>query len=301
MRNNRIKKSNPDDLLKSNLLQSLTTNPEVSEQNIIFGVVVKNIDPLNANRIKIRIPVMDDKHFENVDYETGVNNLPWCLPFNRNFISTPEINSIVAVELMNIKTPSVGRIFIDCLTELSDTGLFDMERLREEYVTYMNFDNLESATNLRAQRNEQDLESNESEKVVYEIGIRGKGKNKFLFTKNETQIIQNENNKESKFIMNESILIETSNEMKLRSKKGGTEYHPVFHKPLYDYINDLNGLVKTIVMILNTVPSLSSLSGVPNSPSPSANQLISKLVSLYKHFAQLKIDGNGHSKYIWVN
>lgn len=297
---NRISKTAPDELLKGKLINSLIIDESVSESNIVFGVVVVNIDPLNANRVKVRIPKVDDSYFTDSKNEDAYNNLPWCLPISRNFISTPEINTIVAVEFLNTKTPSIGRIYIDCITDLSDTDLFNIDRLREEFATYMNFENVESAINTKIQRSgNTDYSANEN--VEYNIGIRGKGENKVLLKKNEIELSQGQGDYESVINIGTNIFIKASSDVGILSNKGGTHYHPVFHKPMYDYISQLNGLLKSIVMIQSTIPSICSGCGLPNTPNPSTQDLIQQIIKLYKSFIQLKIDGNGHSKYVWVN
>ena len=88
--------------------------------------------------------------------------------------------------------------------------------------------------------------------------------------------------------------------MEILSKKGGTKFHPVFDSPLFDFIEEQNNMIKQIITVMNSVPSLTK-KGSPNIPSPSATQLIPKLVSLFMKFKKLKVPGEGASKYIKIN
>lgn len=297
-----FKNGDLDNFMKRKLLKNTLEEKSLSEQLSSFGIVVSNDDPLNINRIKVRIPKIDDHFFKDEEDSKGIDNLPWCLPQNRNFISTPEVNSIVLVNYFNLKLTDVGRVYLDCLSDLNSEQILSISRSTEEDKTYGNWDNAEKATNYKIPNKPKNpKELSQDNKVKYEVGVRGKGNNFFKFTKDSFELYQNKDKEESKIIVNKNIVIESSNEMGLLSKKGGTEYHPVFHKPLYDFIKEQNALIKQIIIVMNTIPSIDTRTGTPSTPSPSARKLVPKLSSLYSSFAKLKIDGNGHSKYIWVN
>src|SRR5437764_451303 len=101
----RIAQANLPDYLKSKLLDAAIDKREDYSRIFYHGIVINNNDPLNANRVKVRIPLIDDTIYVNKTKDEGDLLLPWCIPANRNFVQTPENNSIVIVAIMDPKVP----------------------------------------------------------------------------------------------------------------------------------------------------------------------------------------------------
>lgn len=300
----RVQASNVEDFIKSRILDSAIDKREQSTRIFYYGHVINNNDPKNSNRIQIRIPFLDDNIYNGRTKEEGDKLLPWCSPFSRNFISTPENNTIVIIALMDPKVPQWGRIYLDNITDMSATDIFSSERLTPENKTYNNWENIELHHNVFLKSKPlQPKEYNVRENIKYSIGIKGKGKNKIVFNENSTDIFQNEKqgNKESLLQFTQNIKMEAGDEMFLLSKQGGNHYHPVFDKPLYDYLASMNDMLRQIVTVQNSFPSYCNINLLPNLPSKEAKQLVGKLSSMYSKFAKLKNPGVGASKKITIN
>lgn len=298
----RLQTADLDDYMKGKILDKALDNSQLSTRIFHFGIVIDNKDPQNINRIKVRIPLLDDKFYLNRTNDQGNELLPWSLPISRNLISTPENNSIIICAIFEPKNPDVGRMYFDSITNLSRTDILNIDRMIPESATYNNWDNIEQALNIRIKSKPKNSnEYNSKENVKYDIAIRGKGNNLLKFTKDSIELYQNKSSKESKLIINENIILEASDTLELLSKKGGKKYHPVFDKPLYDYLNEMNNMIKSIVITLNSQPSLNNQNLFPNLPSPSAVKLIPSLSKMYASFSKLKMPGNGASKQININ
>lgn len=289
--------ANVKDNLNAKLLSFLVNSKNEYTRIFYFGQVVINKDDKNANRVKVRIPLIDDIFYKDVSKEVGDSNLPWCIPTNSRFVTTPENNSIVAVILSDPKTPFFGRIYIDSITDLSATDLF--EKLTPEEQSLSNWLNVQDSLgiNIGVPNSNIDAKAN----INYNVGIRGKGKNKLQFTKDETLLVQNykDKNKESLVRLNENIEINSSDKIDIISKKGrNTKYHPVFDKTLFDYLDKQNRMIQKIVMLLNTVPAIAPIGG-PCTAGPQASQLVSELTSLKLELKKLK--QMGYSEKITIN
>lgn len=301
----RVAASNLDTYIKGKIIDNAVDKREQYTRIFYYGIVINNDDPKKANRIKVRIPFLDDNFYLNeTEKSVGDDLLPWCMPVNRNFISTPENNSIVLVALMDPKTPYWGRIYMDSVTGLSEKDIFDSTRLVPEEDTYNNWTNAEAGQNIilknkPSKANEFNVQNN----VKYDMGIKGKGKNRVTLKEDSIEIYQNEKNnkKESMLIINEDIKMESSSNIQIISKKGGTKYHPLFDDPVYNYISEMNNMIRSIVMTMNSTPSLCNVNMAPNLPSPSAVQLITSLQQMFVKFNKLKQPGQGASKYIQIN
>ena len=299
----RIRTSNLEDYISGKIINQTTQQNENSTRIFYIGIVINNIDPLNANRIQVRIPSLDDIFYINKSNEEGNKILPWCIPINRNFISTPENNSIVTISIFDPKTPYFGRKYYDDMTSLSYDNIFDSKNLNPETNTYNNWDNVELMHNFTLNSKPKiNNEYNSKNNINYTVGFKGKGNNKIFSDKDSIQLHQNENTDKHSYIkLTDNIDIHAAKNINLISDAGNSNYyHPVFDSPLYDYLNEMNSMIKSIVTVLNSVPSLAA-SGTPNAPSPNAVQLINTLTQMYLKFNQLKIEGTGASKEIIIN
>lgn len=301
----RIRTSNVEDWIKGKMLDAAVDQREHYTRIFYYGQVISNVDPKNSGRIKVRVPFLDDNLYKNKTKDQGDDLLPWCSPVSRNFISQPENNSIVLIAVLDPKTPYWGRIYFDGIASMSAQSLFDSSRLIPETDTYNNWDNAEAQHNVYINtRPDQDNAYSTKNNINYLMGIKGKGKNKIVLDDKSIYLVQNENDnaKQSLMSFTENVKIQAADKLDLLSTKGNqTHYHPVFDQPLYDYLTEMNNMIKSIVTVMNTTPSLSSGNMTPNLPSPEAIQLIGKLANMYVKFNQFKLPGKGASKQININ
>ncbi len=300
----RLQTANTEDYIKGKLLGNAVDKTEDFSRVFYYGIVINNSDPKNANRIQVRIPIVDDRYYISDPQDLGNTKLPWCMPFNRNFISTPEHNSIVVVAFLDPRLPYFGRMYFDAMTDLNANDIFDYRRLVPEAATLSNWVNAEDHSGINIKSKPPDANAyNTRSNIQYGIGIRGKGKNRFKLTDTSVEIYQNEKDtdKESFLKLTSDVYMEAGTNMDLFSKKGGTKYHPVFDQPLYDYLLTMNEMLKAIIKTMATKPSINSINLTPNLPSPDTLELIAKLQNMYNGFNKLKIPGNGASKYLRIN
>lgn len=301
----RARIANVEEFIKGKIIDNAVDQREQYTRIFYYGIVVNNNDPSKSNRLKIRIPVLDDLFYLNKTNEEGNEQLPWCSPISRNFICTPEQNTKVLVAVMDPKTPYWGRIYMDGITMKSKLDIFNKDRLTPESDTYEDWTNIEEHHNVILKNKPKNAnEYNVADAVNYTMGIRGKGKNRVTLDKDNVSIYQNEGDtsKESLLTFTQNIKLEAADTMELLSKKGETNhYHPLFDKPVYDYINSMNSLIKDIIIVMNSTPSLCNINMAPNFPSPSAVKLIPTLAKLYVDFNKLKLPGQGASKKISIN
>lgn len=295
---NRIAASNFEDALRSKVVNKTINSENEHSRIFYFGQVISNSDPKNINRIKVRIPVIDDVKYVNVKKDEGDGNLTWCLPVSHRFVNTPEVNSIVIVAILDPKTPYYGRIYFDTITELTDKDIF--ENLEPE-TKLSDFSSAEEALNIKVFGKPKDKEYNGKENIKYGVGLRGKGKNKLLLEKDYSLWIQNEKESDTESFMKMSkklMELQAADEINIFSSKGeNTKYHPVFHSKMYTYLSDVNKMIQKIVILLNTQPALAKCG--PCMASPNAPKLMADLQQLNGKLQKLKQDG--HSKKIKIN
>ena len=299
----RIRVSNIEDYLKSKILDSAIEKKEGYTRIFYPGIVINNADPKNSNRIQIRIPFIDDNVYVNRTQEEGNKFLPWCSPISRNFISTPEQNSIVIVAIFDPKTPYWGRMYFDGVTDLNAKDIFDSSRLVPEDATTNNWNNFEKAFNLILNSKPANPNQyNTVKRTSYLMGLKGKGKNRITLDNDSISLYQNEGmNTQSMLKFTKDIKMVSSDVMELLSTKGtNSHYHPLFDTPVYDFMKKQNDLIRSIVQVMCSSPSLAP-NTFPNIPSPAAFQLIDPLTNLYTDFAKLKVPGAGGSEKIFIN
>jgi hypothetical protein len=295
---NRITGSNYEDSLKAKIVNDTIYTEGLHTRIFHFGQVINNIDPQNLNRIKIRIPIIDDVFYVNKTKDEGDASLPWSLPISHRFIDIPENNSIIVVGIIDPKTPYYGRLYIDTITELSETDIFN--RTTPESNSLSTWTNVEKAFKINLNNKPQnpttyDVKNN----TDYRIGIRGKGKNKFELLQTSSIWTQNEGTSDFSYInLSNNIDIQSSDIINILSTKGyATHYRPVFDTPLYDYLQSTFLMLEKIITVLTTIPAISPTGKCV--PGPSAHSLIPSLQSLAKDFIKLKQIGN--SLKIFIN
>lgn len=288
---NRISNSDFEENLRAKVVNTTIVDENTHSRIFYFAQVVSNKDPKNINRIKVRIPVIDQIHYGGTK-EEGDAKLSWCLPVSNRFLNIPEVNSIIVVAILDPKIPHFGRLYFDNVTGFSTEDIF--KNLTPQ-STLSNFNIIEDALNIKISGKPKEKEFNGKENIEYPVGLRGKGKNKFVLDKESSLW---EQNKSFIKLTNDLMELQSDNNINIFSSKGEeTKYNPLFHSPVYTYLSDVNKMIQKIVVLLNGVPALSK-SG-PCLPSPSAPQLISSLKLLSTKLAQLRKDG--HSKKIKIN
>jgi len=186
MRKNRTANTNPKDLLTTKLLDKIREGYS-NLPTFHFGQVIMSSDPQNANRLKVRVPLIDDIFYYDTNgvLQDGIGDdeLPWCISSNNRFINTPENGSVVLVGFFLTDTPYNGRFWISAIEELSGTDLFDSKSLVEETTSkaWQNAeDNIEIEFNSSPELRGRKAIKSKSKTTHYPVGIRGKDNNKLL-------------------------------------------------------------------------------------------------------------------------
>lgn len=289
---NRITGSNTEELIKSKQVNAIIPNESLNTRVLYFAQVIENEDPQNLNRIKCRIPHVDDDFYVGKKKDEGDAALPWCIPTSNRFLDVPEVNSIVMVAVFDTKVPHFGRMYFDSFSDLTATEYF--ERLSPEDKLLSNFDLIEDIFKIQLNSKPKTSgEYNAKAKINYKTGIRGKGKNKVLLDEKTVEIVQNfdEEDKLTSIKLTEDVDIHSSDIINIKSKKGrSTTYNPVFDDPLFSYLSDVNNTIKKIIMVLTSVPAISPAG--PCTMGPSAGQLINELTTLAQKFQNFKKTGS---------
>lgn len=288
---NRITGSNYEDSLKAKIVNTTIYDQSLHSRIFHFGQVINNIDPQNLNRIKIRVPIIDDVFYVSKSKDEGDVALPWALPTSHRFIEIPEVNSIIIVAIIDPKTPYYGRVYFNAITDFSTQDIFT--RTTPEINSLSNWTNVEKAFKVTLNSKPQNPTSyNATANIDYRQGIRGKGNNKFELLQTSSMWAQNEGTDDYSYVeLSNNIDIQSSNEINILSSEGySTHYNPVFHTPLYNYLGSNFQMLQKIVTLLTTIPALSPSGQCM--PAPNANQLISSLQSLGKDLQTLKQNGN---------
>ena len=299
----RVRAADINDFISGKIANYALTENYESTKVFYFGQVINNVDPLNSNRIQIRIPGIDNSLYLNKKTD-GDNKLPWCAPISRNFISTPENNSIVLVALFDPKNTSIGRIYFDAIPGLSSKDIFDKSRLVPETDTYNNWNNCEVNQNFRFGMKPSPINSyNTSENIKYPIGIRGKGNNRVFLDKTSVSIYQNEGTSTQSLLkLTDSVVLHSAKTIDIISDAGTkTFYHPVFDQPLYKYLNEVNTVIRAIITVLGTNAAITTYPTVPTLPSPSALNLANNLSTLLLKYNDFIQPANGASNQISIN
>jgi hypothetical protein len=309
MSSNRITGSRPKDIIKTVITDLATgVNKNKTNRTFFLGQVINSSDPENANRIRVRIPTLDDLFFitdqGNLDTTAGNDLLPWCIPSQTRLIDTPENGSVVLIGLFNPEEPYHGRIWFNSLNELSATALFDPSRLTEE-ITNGAWDNAEKNINVNygntpGLRNHNALTS-ETKVTNFPVGLRGKSNNELLLEENKTSLVQNKNAANQSIIELTNDLMASAEELEILTTKSNMRHNPVFAKPLFAFMGKQMNLLQKIVTLLNSVPGISPFMGLPVAPSPAAPDIQASFAQLQLDFTQLKQPGQGSSEHLTIN
>jgi len=301
----RIRASNPGQSIASAILDSSVENNYTALSVFHFGQVISVSDDKNSNRIKVRIPLLDNSLYYNekgqLEDNSGDDKLSWCIPAFGRFIETPEINSVVLVALLDPTSPFSGRVWFSAIKSMSSSDLFS--ELKGEIEGEDAWALVEQALEIKREQfpNEKGNKINKKKSAVnFKLGIRGKSNNKLLFDEKETTLIQDEGkDSESKLVLSKLVLLKGKN-IDILSSSSTKEHRPVFADPLFDYLTNIHNILMQIATLLLSPGSISVPSpGAPIAPSTSAPNILSKVISEQLTLEKLKI--NGKSKYIKIN
>lgn len=306
---NRFQVSKPLDLVKTKVSDLTVGHKEGTVTRTFFiGQVIDSSDPKNANRIRVRIPLLDDPFYIDdngkLTEDLGHDKLPFCIAAHGRMVDTPENGSVVLVALLDPQQPFMGRIWLSVVEDLSSIDLFDPARLVEE--TDNAWKNAETALNVKYNNtpgeNSRPTLKNKERKLRDKVGIRGKDKNKLLLEKGKTTLIQNEgvNKKETKIELTEEMKL-LSQSFQMLSSNSNKKMHPMFGEPNYKWQDSLMSLLNQIVTLLNTSPGTTTYPGSPVSPSASAASIQASYQKLKLDFTKLKQKNEGMSGNIEVN
>jgi len=307
---NRFQASRPLDQIKTKVTDMTIGHKEGSTARTFYlAQVIDSEDPKNANRIRVRIPQLDDSFYTEdngkLNDTSGHDKLPYCLPAHGRMVDTPENGSVVLIALIDPSQPFMGRIWLSTVAEMSSTELFDPKRLAEEMITSA-WANAETALNVKygntPEQNSRPALKSKDKVTKDKVGIRGKGKNKLLFETDMTTLIQNEgvNNKETRVELTEDMHL-LSQKFQMLSSNSNQKYHPMFGEPNYKFQQSLMNLLNQIVTLLNTSPATTTYPGAPCTPSPSAAAIQAAYQKLNADFAKLKQKDQGMSGNIEIN
>lgn len=309
-RQGRIPTSRPEDLVKTKITDMIVSGSSPGKnRTFYFGQVVDSIDPKNANRMRVRIPLLDDVFYLDdkgqLSETAGHDKLPYCISAHGRYVEMPENGTTVLVGLMDPSNPFLGRVWFTAVEELSDTDLFDKSRLKEEPDPSVAWPNVEKAVNVRYNntpgvRGRAAIQSKKKQ-TNYKVGIRGKSKNKVLLDEKKIVIMQDEGEStESSIEVAKNLLIHASDEIEILSDKNSNKYAPMFGDPNYKFQQSLLSLINQIVTLLNSSPGTGNL-GYPVAPAASAAAIQVAYQKLNVDFKKLKQKGQGHSKQIKIN
>jgi len=301
----RLTAANPRNKIRSFLIDSMSSGTDLSNFPFFLGQVMNSDDPENGNRLQIRIPIIDDIFYtdengKKADDSKYDSDLPWCMPSNNRFVNTPENNSVVLVALFNRNTPYNGRVWITAFEELSNLNVFDVDRLIRDSFDWDNAENvIETAYDNSPGLRNREAWKERSYKINYQVGIKGKDKNKLLFDKEKTILIQNEGTQNESKIELTSDIDMKAKKFSFLSSQSNEKFSPPFAEPLYDHIkkiqNSLNQIVNTLLLSPGTVAQ------APVIANPNFSTIKTSLLQLDLELEQLKLAGQGKSAFTKIN
>lgn len=279
---NRLVTANVKDVIQTRL-NVLIKGGKVDLTKVFYigEVISSDEDSSNVNRIKVRIPLLDDVFYLNdknklVD-SIGDNDLPWCLPTSTRSVNTPENGSVVLVALLNPKLPFSGRFYFDAFPGIDVKDLFDSSRLVEENDKSV-WEEIEKSLgvlhNNTPGSDDRPKFKPKRKKTNYKVGVRGKGKNSLEFEKETTTLVQNKGTQQETILELTNKVLLAGEELEIVNRKIPRRERPVFSDPLFNYLTATKTLLTAIATLLSTVPSLSIL-GIPNVASPGAAAIVS--------------------------
>ena len=218
---NRIVSGNTEEVIRAKVLENTLQNKNLNSRTFYFAQVIDNIDPQNLNRIKCRIPVIDEEYYINVKKEVGDSKLPWSICMSNRLLNVPEVNSIVLIALFDTKVPHFGRMYFDVFSDFTNTEYFD--KLNPEKKLLSNWELVEDIFGININSKPKSFgEFNGKESINYKVGIRGKGNNKLVLDKDNILLVQNAKDKEneSSISITKNIDQNSSDLISITSKKG---------------------------------------------------------------------------------
>lgn len=304
MEANKLKVVNVPDKVRKTILDQV--NKIDDKQNHIFhwGIVV-GLDSKNANRIKVRVPIIDDLFFSGKNTEENIKKLPWCVPINKRIIETPEIGSTVLVGLFSLQDVHEIRIWFD-VVDYVDENIpdDDVKRLDVNPINKSGWEEMEKVTqkkyNVAPGVRNQDQYPTSSKRAPKKVMYKGKSKNVLIFDEKETKLIQNKGeNNESSFTLSENVDIESSDHIKILSRKSSKKEKPIFADPFIKLFQKQQEFNQTVLQVLSAGAGNTTVQGAPITPSPQVPTISQKLVSLSTEFEKFKQEGI--SKNIDIN
>lgn len=298
---NRIQWSDSEELIRARVIQKTTQVHSLNSRTFYFAEVIDNNDPKNSNRIKCRIPIIDDGYYlDSKNEDEGNDKLPWCVPTSNRFIETPEIGAMVLIAVFDNKTPHFGRMYLSVFSNYNENIFFDV--LEGDKKIEKNWKLIEDIfdINILSKPIETPFKSyKKNNNNINKVGIRGKFGNRIVLDKDKIELIQNlKSNNSSNITISENINIHSYDNIEIISSKGKKQhYNPVFDEPLFDYLSEINKLLKKIITVLNTNPAISTMG--PCTPGKSAPNLIKDLIKLSSKFTKFKKEGS--SEKITIN
>ena len=233
MDENKLQGTNIVDKVKKSIADNLLKTSEKMNHIFEWGVVVA-YDEENANRIKVRIPILDDHFFKSKNVEDDIKKLPWCVPSNKRIIETPEVGSVVLVGLFSIQDVFNGRIWFDVIDYVdSNVKDDDVKRLDINPIGKKGWEEMEKVVKRKYNvapgvRNGEEYKT-KNQKAVKKVILKGKSKNALILDEKSTKIIQNKGDKEESFIdVTENVEVSSSDHIKILSKKSTRKEKPIF-------------------------------------------------------------------------
>jgi hypothetical protein len=316
MHNNKLALGRAESYARSRLMDLVTGQDNDPFSRVFhYGLVINNSDSSNANRLRIRIPLLDDVLYQDEDGQIRDSNkgddlLPWCLTAFGRLIETPEVNTVILVAIFDPSSPFLGRVWFAPVPELTKTSLFDPTRLNRELSK--NWSNAETAIETSfgstpGKKGSREISSKYNEDVKFPVGIRGKDKNKILLNKGKTSITQNEGeNNESRIDLSEKVSIKSLNLELLSTQSTSGDQNPAFGKSVYDFFDKILSLQNSILSTLSSTPSFNGGPGtpstpIPNLPNPTMASLLAQCIQLQAELGTLRQPGQGLSQFLKIN
>jgi hypothetical protein len=303
----KIRQANPKELIQTAIIDQYTDRNSTTTPVFNFGQVINVKDNLDSNRIKIRIPLLDNSlYYDNngkLQDTLGDDKLPWCVSALGRYVETPEINSTVLVALLDPSLPFSGRIWFPVSSPNSGSGLFNS--LGAEIQGNDSWSLLEKKLGIIKGEfpNENGNQFQQKQSTInFKIGIRGKSNNKLLFDEKSTLLIQDEGKEtESKLTLSSLVELKGKN-LDILSTNSSKTQRPAFADPLFDYLSQVQEILISITTLLLAPGTLIlPIPGMVLGPNPMDTEIITNVQQALQTLTNLKIPGNGKSEYIKIN
>lgn len=296
MDENKLQGVNIPDKLKKSVSEALLKTSEKLNHVFQWGIVVA-YDEENANRIKVRIPILDDHFFKSKNIEEDIKKLPWCVPSNKRLIETPEVGSVVLVGLFSIQDVFNGRIWFDVI-DFADSNIpdDDVKRLDVNPTGKKGWEEMEKVVKRKYNvapgvRNAEEYKTR-NQKPLKKVTVKGKSKNALIFDVKSTKIIQNKGDKEESFIdVSENVEVSASDHIKILSKKSSRKEKPIFAQNFIDLFQKTLEFNQLLVQLLSAGAGNTTVEGTPITPSTQVPSLVQKQIAIQNEFEKFKQKG----------